>query len=173
MSASAVSAYVLPYEVVVQSLVLVGAISSVMFPKLSQLMKEQPAHWHSYFSTWLKRVAILMANVCLILALTLPWLLSLWLGEKLDSRSIAVGQILCLGVFASSIGAMYYAMIHAKGRADITAKLHLIEFPIYLMLLYILIQKFGISGAAIAWVTRTTVDALALAMCARKKFTAR
>jgi O-antigen/teichoic acid export membrane protein len=173
MSASAVSAYVLPYEVVVQSLVLVGAISSVMFPKLSQLMKEQPAHWHSYFSTWLKRVAILMANVCLILALILPWLLSLWLGEKLDRRSIAVGQILCLGVFASSIGAMYYAMIHAKGRADITAKLHLIEFPIYLMLLYILIQKFGISGAAIAWVTRTTVDALALAICARKKFTAR
>jgi O-antigen/teichoic acid export membrane protein len=167
ISASAVSTYVLPYEVVVQSLVLVGAVSSVMFPKLSQLMKEQPANWRSYFSMWLKRVTILMAIVCLILAMILPWLLSLWLGENLDTRSIVVGRILCLGVFASSVGAMYYAMIHAKGRADISAKLHIIQFPIYLMLLYFSIQNFGLTGAAIAWVSRTTVDALALAICAR------
>lgn len=166
ISAAAVSAYVLPYELVVQSLVLVGAVSSVIFPKLSQLIKEQPTNWHNYFMKWLKYVTLLMAIVCLSLVILLPWLMNLWLSKNLNTQSIAIGRILCLGVFASSIGAMYYAMIHANGRADITAKLHIIQFPIYLIFLYISIQNLGLIGAAIAWVIRTFVDAIALAICA-------
>jgi O-antigen/teichoic acid export membrane protein len=45
ISAAAVTYYVLPYEVVVQSLILVGAISSVIFPNLSKLIHEQPDQW--------------------------------------------------------------------------------------------------------------------------------
>ncbi len=169
ISAAAVSIYVLPSEVVVQSLVLVGAISSVIFPKLSQLIKEKPLDWRNYFTIWLKRVTILMAVVCSILVIILPWLLTLWLDENLDIQSITIGRILCFGVFASSVGAMYYAMIHANGRADITAKLHIFQMPIYLVLMYILIQEFGITGAAIAWAGRSIVDAIALAVCAHIK----
>jgi O-antigen/teichoic acid export membrane protein len=78
-----------------------------------------------------------------------------------------VGQILCLGVFANSIGSMYYALLHAKGRADITAKLHIIELPIFLAALFFLLHEYGITGAAWAWVGRMVFDAAALAWCTK------
>ncbi|RYH70064.1 MAG: flippase [Alcaligenaceae bacterium] len=167
ISVAAVSVYVLPYEVVVQSLILVGAVSSVMFPGLSSLIREKPNHWQSYFRKWLFRVTAMMALVCAALALVLPVLLPLWIKEGLNTESIFVGQILCLGIFANAIGAMFYALLHAKGRADVTAKLHLIELPIFLFSLFFLTTRFGVVGAAWAWVGRMVFDSAALAWRSR------
>ena len=168
ISAAAVSVYVLPYEVVVQSLVLVGAISSVLFPSLSKLMREQPEAWRPYFRKWLLRVAGLMALVCLTLAFLLPLVLPLWIGKNLDSQSITIGKILCLGVFANSVGSMYYSAIHAGGRADLTAKIHLFELPIFAISLFFGINLFGLSGAAAVWSLRMILDALILATIAAR-----
>lgn len=162
ISAAAVSYYVLPYELVVQSLILVGAISSVMFPGLSKLMHEQPLQWKAYFYKWLVRVAMIMAIVCTILTVLLPTILSFWIGDSLNLESVSVGQILCIGVFFNSIAAMYYALLHASERMDLTAKIHLIELPIYATTLVVLINSFGLTGAAWAWTIRTGLDATAL-----------
>lgn len=168
ISAAAVSAYVLPYEVVVQSLVLVGAISSVMFPGLSKLMHEQPDAWRPYFQKWLLRVAVLMALVCTTLAFLLPLVLPLWIGKNLDSQSIVIGQILCVGVFANALGSMNYAAIHAAGRADLTAKTHLIELPFFLLVLYLSIDHYGPTGAAFAWSARMITDSFILLILLQK-----
>jgi O-antigen/teichoic acid export membrane protein len=167
ISAAAVSAYVLPYEVVVQSLILVGAVTSVMFPRLSALIKEEPNHWQAYFRKWLLRVALLMGTVCMVLALSLPFFLPLWIGQNLASDSILIGQILCVGVFANAIGSMLYALLHAKGCVDVTAKLHLIELPIFLLMLYSMVSSYGLIGAAWAWVARMIFDSIALLWCVR------
>lgn len=168
ISAAAVSVYVLPYEVVVQSLILVGAVSSVMFPALSKLMQEKPDQWQPYFRKWLLGVAGLMAVVCTALASLLPLVLPLWIKSNLNPDSILVGQVLCLGVFANAMGAMFYALIHAKGRADITAKLHLVELPIFLVMLLFSINQFGVIGAAWAWVGRMLFDSIALAWISQR-----
>lgn len=162
ISAAAVSAYVLPYEVVVQSLILVGAVSSVMFPGLSTLIQEKPDQWKPYFRKWLFRVAGMMAVVCTVLAWLLPVILPMWIKSNLKPESILVGQVLCIGVFANAVGSMFYALLHAKGRADITAKLHLIELPVFLIMLFFLINQFGVIGAAWAWVGRMIFDSVAL-----------
>lgn len=170
ISAAAVSVYVLPYEVVVQSLILVGAVSSVMFPGLSTLVREKPDQWRPYFRKWLFRVCGMMALVCIALAFVLPVILPLWIRGNLKPDSVIVGQILCLGVFANSVGAMFYALLHAKGRSDVTAKLHLIEFPIFMVALYFLTNQFGVIGAAWAWVGRMVFDSLALAWRSRTSY---
>lgn len=170
ISAAAISAYVLPYEVVVQSLILVGAVSSVMFPGLSKLIQEKPEQWKRYFQKWLLRVVGIMGLVCTILALLLPVLLPLWIKEYLKPESIMIGQVLCLGVFANSIGSMFYALLHAQGRMAVTAKLHLIELPIYLVMLFFLINQFGVVGAAWAWVARMVFDSIALAWSSRYSY---
>lgn len=162
ISAAAVSIYVLPYELVVQCLLLVGAVTTVMFPGLSQLMNEQPNAWRSYFRKWLLRIAVLMAVVCTGMAILLPVIMGLWVGDQLDAKSVVIGQILCLGVFANSLGSMYYAAIQAKGRADITAKLHAIELPFYLLFLYFVVESFGLLGVATAWTGRMIIDVMAL-----------
>jgi O-antigen/teichoic acid export membrane protein len=158
ISSSAVAAYTIPFEVVTQLLIIVGAISSVAFPSLSRLMQSNPTEVDVVFRRWLMRVALIMLISTLLCAAVLPVVLPMWIGEQLPRESVAVGQILCIGIFANAIGSMYFARMHAAGRADITAKLHLAELPIFVLSLSWLISSFGVLGAAIAWSGRMIVD---------------
>lgn len=81
-----------------------------------------------------------MSLVCVALALLLPIVSPLRINKNLPSHELIVGQILCLGVFANSMVDTYYALLHAKGRADLTARLHLVEFPIFVIALDRLLQ---------------------------------
>ncbi|TBR76527.1 MAG: flippase [Burkholderiaceae bacterium] len=168
LSAAAVTVYVLPYEVVIQSLILVGAISTVIFPTLSRLVHAKPDQWQAYFRRWLSIVVATMLAVCLALAFLIPVLLPLWVRTNLKPESIVVGQILCLGVFANSIGTMFYALLQARGWPNITAKMHLVELPLYVLTLTVMLNHYGIQGAAWAWVARMVFDALGLAIFARR-----
>ena len=71
-------------------------------------------------------------------------------------------QWLAVGVFINSIAQIPFAFIQGAGRPDLTAKLHLIELPFYLLVLWWLISSYGIEGAAIAWVGRVGFDSLVL-----------
>ncbi|WP_312265705.1 flippase [Neisseria sp.] len=168
ISAAAVTVYVVPYELVAQSLILVGAISSVIFPTLTRLMQEQPQEWLSYFQRWLVRVGGMMLLVALSMILLMPYILDIWLQGNFDPTSVTVGQILCLGVFSNSVGAMYYALLHARGKAYITAKIHMFELPLYLTFLYFALQHFGVIGAAMAWSARMALDTILLSLNARR-----
>lgn len=168
ISAAAVTIYVVPYGVVVQSLVVVGAASTVIFPSLTRMMHEQPGQWKSFFRRWLGIVAGIMFLVCTSLVIFLPTILRLWLKGNFVPESAVIGQVLCLGVFTNAIGSMYYALIHAKGRADITAKLHLIELPLFICLLIFLLHQYGLIGAAWAWVGRMVFDTTAMVFCSRE-----
>ncbi|TXI96894.1 MAG: flippase [Burkholderiaceae bacterium] len=170
LSAAAVSAYVIPYEVVVQSLVLVGAVSATVFPAFSRMIASQPELLAGFFKLWLRRIALGMLFVTAALALFLPALLPLWLGEKSTAEMALIGQILCFGVFANALAAMYYALIQAHGRADVTAKFHLLELPLFLISLFLLIHLLGPAGAAMAWSSRMLLDLLLLHRFAGKHY---
>lgn len=167
ISATAVFVYVLPYEMVVQSLIVVGAVSSVIFPELARLIHEKPAEWDAYFKRWMWRVAFLMAFICTSLAILLPTIMPLWIKSSLDPNSIIIGQVLCIGVFANSIGSMFYSLLHAQGKTKSTAKLHLIELPLFICGLFFLIQQFGVIGAAWAWAGRMIFDSTILGVIAK------
>lgn len=167
MSAAAVTAYVVPYELAVQSLVLAGAVTSVAFPLISNMLARDAHAAHLLFARWLMRLAAVMAPAMAALAWLMPDLLRLWLDGKMGPESVRAGQILCGGVFCNSIGAMYFSLLHAHGKTRQTGLLHLCELPLYLVLLYLLIGSHGVVGAALAWSLRTGVDALALALLAR------
>jgi O-antigen/teichoic acid export membrane protein len=57
---------------------------------------------------------------------------------------------------------MPFTLIQGVGRADLTAKLHLAELPVYLPLLWWLISHAGIEGAAMTWALRSLFDMLLL-----------
>jgi O-antigen/teichoic acid export membrane protein len=58
--------------------------------------------------------------------------------------------------------------VQGIGRPDLTAKLHLIELPLYLLLLILLLNFFGTVGAALAWTGRVVIDTLVLLAWARR-----
>ncbi|CAG9169609.1 oligosaccharide flippase family protein [Cupriavidus pampae] len=168
ISAAAVTTYVIPYEVTVQTLILSSAVTTVAFPAISRLLVDDPAGATRLFRLWFVRVIGAMLAGLLLLAAILPELLTLWLGHPADPASVAVGRILCVGVLANAIGSMYFALLHAKGRTRATAMLHLLEVPLYIAALVGLTKAFGVSGAAVAWSLRMSFDAIGMKMLARQ-----
>lgn len=168
VSAAAVTLYVLPYEVTVQALILVGAVTSVAFPVISGLLSSNSAQASAVFYRWLVRVVAAMLLLTSALAAVMPTLLYFWVGEHVSSESVRVGQILCGGVFLNAVGAMYFAMLHARGKTRATALLHMVEVPLFLGALYLGVMHWGIVGAACAWVARVGVDMGALMLINRR-----
>jgi len=163
LSAAAVSTYAVPFDLVVQLLVVVTAVSTVAFPTITRQLQTDAAAARTQFDRWLLIVAGAMATACALLAWWLPAVLNAWIGAALPVEAVAIGRWLCLGVWINGIGAMYFAWLHAQGRFRATALLHLVELPIYLALLLVLLSQFGVVGAAMAWVLRVGIDSAGLA----------
>ena len=89
-------------------------------------------------------------------------MLEIWLNKEFSQRSFFVAQLLSLGVLINGNGLISQALIQASGRSDLTAKIHLIELPLYLFYLPLLLDKYGLSGAAMAWLVRVTISAVTL-----------
>ena len=78
------------------------------------------------------------------------------------------GMILIIGVWISGIAFVPSALLQAQNRPDLTAKLHLVELPPFLLILWAAIRWFGLEGAAVAWTLRNGSDALLLLLVTRQ-----
>ncbi|GAB3106046.1 hypothetical protein GCM10027081_38340 [Cupriavidus yeoncheonensis] len=166
VSSAAAAAYVIPYEMVAQSLILIGAVTTVAFPYLSQRRVSAPDDARRLFYIVLALSLLVMSVVAAIFGFFGHSLLTLWLGKAIPPGADEIVRILSLGLIPFTIGSMYIALLHSAGRTSVTAKINLVEFPIFLLLTYVLIQQFGIAGAAYAWVLRLVVDAILLVIAA-------
>ena len=167
LSAAAVSTYAVPFDLVTQLLIIATAVSTVAFPSITQLLQADAAAARLRFDHWLQIVACAMAVITAAVAWWLPALLSIWLGSTLPVEAATVGRWLCLGVWMNAVAGMYFAWLHAQGRFRTTALLQLFELPLYLVALLLLLNQFGVVGAAIAWVLRVGVDGAMLAWLAQ------
>jgi O-antigen/teichoic acid export membrane protein len=75
---------------------------------------------------------------------------------------------LAAGFLVNSLVHAPFALIQSAGRPDLTAKLHVLELPVYLAALWLLTVRFGVEGAAIAWTVRLLLDAAALWLFAHR-----
>ncbi|HEY2545233.1 MAG TPA: flippase [Candidatus Acidoferrum sp.] len=168
VSATAVAYYATPYEVVTKLFVISGAISGVMFPAFS-LTGAMDRHRSSALY---RRAIIFMLAVLLpvtgILLLGSKASLSLWLGADFAMHSYVVAEFLLVGTFALAMASLPFVLIQGLGRPDIPAKLNLLEIPFYAAGLYWLIERYGVTGAAAAWMLRAAVDAALLAYFAHR-----
>jgi O-antigen/teichoic acid export membrane protein len=108
-----------------------------------------------------------MLPIVLAIALFAEQGLKVWLNDEFAANSTRVAQLLVVGVFFNSIGLISQSFVQATGRPDLTAKLHLIELPFYLTYLWFFLHKYGINGAASAWLIRVLISSLVLAVLAR------
>lgn len=168
ISAAAAASYVIPYEMVAQSLILVGAVTTVAFPYLSQIRVADPEGAQRIYRRMLGISLGAMAVVTAFFLILGATVLSLWLGKSIPLEAHSVIRILSLGLVPYTLGTMCVALLHSAGKTDVTAKVNIVEFPVFLALIYLMVSHFGIVGAAYAWVIRVTLDAFVLMLCARR-----
>lgn len=169
VSATAVGLYTIPYEVVTKTIIFATALSTVAFPRYAGLWIKNRKLAFREFNKWLGVLTLCMGGGCSILAIILPDLLFWWIGEVVTDDSLLVGRLLCVGIFFNAIGIMYYTLIHASGDSKSTAFIHMFELPVYLFILFTLILKYGVVGAALAWTLRMIIDSCLMAIVASKK----
>lgn len=162
LTVAAVSAYAVPYEVATKLLIIPGAVTTVLFPSITAGLVRDRGEALSTYWRWFSLTVGLMVIVSVAFLLAAPWLLSLWLGSALPEGSVMVARIIAVGLIPYTIGSLMVSLVHANRRPDVTAKSHLVQAPVYLILSYWAIQTYGVTGAAAAWTIRISVDAAIL-----------
>jgi O-antigen/teichoic acid export membrane protein len=159
ISMAAVAYYTAPYEVLTRLWVLPGALTGALFPALAAAT---PAEARALNRKGVLVVLLTAVPLAALAGALAPWWMALWLGDEYAQHGTRVAQWLALGVGVNCLAHVPFTLLQARGRADLPGKLHLVELPIYLALLFALVAERGIEGAAIAWCARCAVDAIAL-----------
>jgi O-antigen/teichoic acid export membrane protein len=162
VSISAVAYYAAPAEAVTKLLFFSSALAGVVFPALSSAIAQDKARARMIFLRAVKYTFLAMFPVVLLTVAFAREGLTLWVGAAFSEHSAVILRWLAVGVFFSSLAQIPFSLIQAMGRPDFTARLHLLEVPVYAALLWFLVKGRGIEGAAIAWTARTAVDAAIL-----------
>jgi O-antigen/teichoic acid export membrane protein len=139
-------------------LVIPSALSGVLFPAFAVTLIRDPARIQLLLDRSLKYLFLVIFPAVLIVAALAPEGLRLWLGPEFAERATSVLRWLAAGVLINSLAYAPFALIQSAGRPDITARLHLIELPLYVTAVWILSKEFGIRGTAIAWTGRVALD---------------
>lgn len=168
ISVAAVAYYVTPYEVVTRFAIIPSAIVGVLFPVFSATFKKDRNMAVLLFGRAVKYTFIILFPIILVVVTLAHEGLELWLGTEFAINSTHVLQLLAVGVLFNSIAHIPFALLQGAGRPDLTAKIHLMELPFYLIAIWWLIGHYGIEGVAIAWMARTTLDAIILFIMAKR-----
>jgi O-antigen/teichoic acid export membrane protein len=168
ISVTAVTYYVTPAEIVVKMLVLPRAWVSVLFPSFSAHFDTARYAVAGLFERSVKYLLCVSFPLALAVILLADVGLRIWLGPEFARQSAAVMRWLTGGIFIYSLAYLPYSLLQSAGRPDLTAKLHMLEVPLYLLLAPLLIRRFGIQGAAIAWFIRILLETAVLFALARR-----
>lgn len=162
LSAGAVAYYATPLEVVIKLSVVPAALSAALFPSLAaQLVRDVAGSWKvcEQALVWL---AVAMAFTAVPLALTSAQVLHWWVGAEVAAQSSVLMQIFCLGIAVNSLAHVPLTLLQSGNAVRLPALLHCLELPLFLIALWVLIARFGLQGAASAWLLRMVLDSVLL-----------
>lgn len=174
VSASAVSLYAIPFDVVSRFPVLIASACSVLLPALvgvsAQIAQGQitDAEWHSV----LRRATGIAGGLVLLGAVVGGWLLPdfmvWWMGAAFAADATLVAQVLLIAFAVNALAQIPYTGLLALGQTRTIATIHLLECLPYLACLWWAVSHHGLLGAALACVARGLVDYGLLALACHR-----
>ena len=160
---NAVAYYTAPYDGVTRAAVVPSSLASTLFPAFSSLgagtSREQ---LRPLYGRAVRLMFLLMLPISLAIIVLAHPALTLWLGPAFAEQSTTPLRILAAAVLVNAVAQVPYALLQGIGRADLVAKFHLVELPLYGIMLWLLTKQLGIAGTALAWALRATLDAVLL-----------
>lgn len=168
--ARAVAWYVTSQEVVLRMLVIPGALSTVLFPQFA--CADDSAARSAHIATYrhgIRVMAAMMLPLCVLVSAGAYDGMRLWMGESFAINSHYIVEILAVGIFANSIAQVPFALLQGTGHSKLTSQLHIAEFPLYLLGLYVCAVQWGIVGAAWVSTFRAAIDCFMLMKMAKHR----
>lgn len=159
LGVAAVAHYAVPMSLVVRSQLVAWALSRTLFPRMSRLTAAE--------ATGLARkgmvtLAYAYGAICASALVLARPLLEFWMGPAFGSIAGPVAEILLIGAWTRGLGFILYALLEGQGRPDIVSKVLALETIPYVIVLWFLANRFGLSGAAASWDLLVGVEAAVL-----------
>ncbi|HQT03975.1 MAG TPA: MATE family efflux transporter [Thiotrichales bacterium] len=162
LSVSVVPYYATPTDMLMKLQVLSAALMSVLFPAFAASVTIDSARLQLLFFRGALLLFSAMLSVAVLVTLFAESLLRLWLDDTFAIQSSEVLRWAAIGLVVNAMSFVPFGLLQAMGRADLTAKVNLIELPFYLGLLYVGLTEFGIVGAAVVSTIRLSMNSLVL-----------
>lgn len=159
LGAIAVAAYTIPFQVVSRLQLIPQSLVKVLFPRLSVSAGVKAQKMALYYSIVMSAC---FAPMIVGLIYLIEPLLELWLGDKLDPRSVEVGTWLLCAFYVTAIVQTMAVFLQSQERGAFVAKFQLTTILPYLALLLYCANTYGLMGVVGAFVFRRTFEALFL-----------
>lgn len=155
VGADQLSLYAIPQEALLRLLLIPAALTGALLPQMAAMgaREAQQAYRRVY-----RRVGAAMLGVCVLAAAVAYPVLSWWISSTFARDAMPVVLVLCVGIWINSLASIPYILLQAKGQPRITALFHLAELGLYLVALWFLSSRWGLAGAAAAWLARVALD---------------
>ena len=165
----AVAYFAAPYEAISRLLILPASLAGGLFPVVSTAIpSDSRGKAEQLLGKSVRMLALLLGPPVVIVTLFSSVLLEWWLGPAYATEGATALAILAVGVFILGIAHVPSAFLYGQGRPDLPAIFQLLELPIYVALAWSCVRAYGITGAALAWTIRATLDAVLLFGAARR-----
>lgn len=169
LGAGVVAYYTIPAEFMIRLLVLPAAITTTLFPIFSKdLLDRKFTKAIALYNKSIATIFLIMGFIVTCIILGAKHGIDLWLGPEFSEKSSSVASILALGILFNSMAQIPHAFIQASGDAKSTAFIHIFESALYIPILFLLLQLYGILGAGLAWMLRALLDLILLHIKAQR-----
>jgi O-antigen/teichoic acid export membrane protein len=161
--ASQLAYYTMPFEIVTRLLIVPAAVTTVLFPAMAG--GQGADRERSALQLMLRGMVamfIMLLPVVAVGSIYAGDFLAWWLDADFSAHGTVPMILLSWGVLLNSLAAFPFAYLQSMGKVRQIAYLHLLELPVYFMLLPWFLAHWGIVGAAIAWVIRVAFDLVML-----------
>jgi O-antigen/teichoic acid export membrane protein len=164
---AAVAYYVTPSEAVTKLSIIPAAAVGVLFPAFAESFTRDRTRTARLFDRSVRAVVIVLFPAVLILVTLAAEVLRTWVGPEFARAGSSILQWLAVGVLINAVGFVSFGVLQGVGRPDLTGKSHLIELPLYGILIWLLGRSLGLVGFAVAWTLRVLLDTVILWVMAR------
>jgi len=155
--------YTIPYNLVTHLGILSNSLSSTLFPAFSWMeARAERTEIEAYFVRAHRYLLCAMIPIIFVLISWSSELLRFWIGEEFASKANVALCILTIGFGIGLLAPLTGALLQAIGRPDLLVKLYLIELPFNVVIVWVLVRKYGIVGAAISYALRTSIETILL-----------
>jgi O-antigen/teichoic acid export membrane protein len=173
LGAGVVAYYTVPFEALIRVLIIPGALTSALFPRLAAALATDMGLARKLYRDCGRVLLAVLLPVCMVILAGSKWSLALWLGADFAEHAWVAVCIMAIGLLFNGLAHLPFAAVQAAGNAKATAILHVAELVFYLPMLIILLNLYGIIGAAVAWSIRVLLDLAGLTFLARNLIAAR
>jgi len=162
LSVGALTYYSAPFEVVSRVAIFPASVAITLFPAFSYYQASRREVLAELSWRPLRYLLVTGIPLMVILVAFAPDLLGYWLGTEFATRSSGVLRILAITFSINALAYIPFSAVQGLGRPDLKAKLDLAEVPLFVVLSWILIPRYGVEGAALAKLGVTLFDTVGL-----------